>query len=162
MENIFEEVCDLKLDKSEKEIESICISLENNKDFQKLFFYIEKDYHRYYYHSSKEDRIKKILFNSLDVGSLSEYIFVDYGEELIENCNPDENIKLGSVLVSEEDFYESLSEEFLREDDYIDRLVNAPNFKEELAKIKKECLEYLFVVIIDEAKEALEQYVFED
>lgn len=165
MSRIYENLLDKYREKPESELEELCWSLEKTEEFRKLFFFINNSNHDCLYHSSKEKKIKDQITKTLNGIEIPDSWFYNYGEELVEYCDSDEVIELhdrvGAITISMANLYESLSDEFLKEDKFVDRLVNAPDFKKELAVIKKECLAYLFDMAITEAREELEAYEFQ-
>ena len=97
----------------------------------------------------------------MNVSLIPKYKFVEYREELCE-CHSGEYYEIGKITIKEEDIYASLHDEFLNEEEYINRLVKSgDNFFNELEKIKKECLEYLVKTAIIQIKQDLNTFKFE-
>jgi hypothetical protein len=163
-EVIFERLIDFQDNKTEKELENYCINIENSKEFQGLFFFKETDCHNYFYELKNEQNIKDFLKQYFTDEFLENDLFVEYGEYLLNCENEDDIIKipsyLGKIIINESALYESLQEEFLRNDDIIKRLVNANDFYEEMIQIKKDCLKYLFEMMIADVKDDIDNYEF--
>jgi hypothetical protein len=162
-ESIFYMLYDAYKNISEDKIESLCISIEEDEIFKKLFFFYDEDTHDYYYDSLKEKNIKNYLIEKLNEYSMNINCinFEDYRKYLLDNCDSYNEIllhfRLGKIYIKEGALYTSLYDEFLNEDVYINRLMEAENFYDELTKIKKECLTYLFETAIMESKWELEK-----
>lgn len=158
MESIFDNLCDLGVE--EKQAENICVGLEDNEEFRKLFFFTDREHHEYFYQHSEETQIKEYLGQYMEVNRLPNYCFRDLGNELLENCDSENDIEIGIVKINEEDFYIVLNEETLEIDEYINQLVTAKDFYEELKKVKKSNLEYLFSMEVERAREKLKDFEF--
>lgn len=165
MESIYNRIDDYaKTQEEENKIERLCVSIEKSSEFRNLFFFCDSDNNDYFYESKDEFIMKEFLEKAISPYSIENISFVDYRTELLDNCDSDNTIELSTlganIEIQEQRLYESLHDEFLNEETYIQRLVNAKDFYKELNVIKKECLRYLFDMALDEARGNIDSYEF--
>jgi len=167
MGSIFEVITGGLPDKEENEIDKILAAIEQQEEFNKMFFYSNKETYQYYYLESQEKEIKEYISKQVDISRAvnDEYCFRDFSAELNENRTLD-TIKfkthIGTITIQEDNIIDALIDEYLTEEDYIERLVNAEDFEQEMKDLKRECLLYLFEMQVDIIKnEQLEKYQFE-
>ena len=140
-----------------EKIEEIIYNMEQSQEFKNLFFFSEnKDI--YLYQESDEQKIKDYISSKIDISNINDTnVFDYYGNYLFDY----DYIKLGEITIEEENLYRTLRDKYLTDDKYIEILVNVgENFHNELDKIKRECLEYMVELTINEIKVDLEKYKF--
>jgi hypothetical protein len=168
MERIFNNLYrDLSNRESEEYLKKRCIAIEDNKEFKKLFFFYNRESHEYYYQSKDEDKVKEFLANNLDKDIIKDDdLFISYGEYLRKYENNEDgfefNTNQGRIIIYEDNFYIALEEEFLNNDEFIQRLIKSENFNKEMIKIKKDCLAYLVQLSYDEIKSEIQNLTFEE
>lgn len=163
-EVIYERLTDFKKDESEERLSDYCFNIEDSKEFQKLFFFKETDCHNYFYELKDEQKIKDFLKSYFDKEVLTDDLFKEYGEELRDIYSGDYiEIKsyIGKLVILEENFYASLQEEFLRNEEIIKRLVKAEDFYEEMETVKRDCLKYLIEMLQGDIEIEVKKYKFD-
>jgi hypothetical protein len=152
-------------EEEEMKIDEILANLEEEPEFNQMFFYSDKENSKYYYLSSDEQKIIDYISKYIDVSSITDnkYCFRELTEEIEENTesnNIEIETHIGKIIIREKAFIAMMIDDILSNEDNIDRLINAKDFYEELSKLKKECLECLFDMQIDIAREKLEKHEF--
>jgi hypothetical protein len=173
MDVIFESLEDYKsellgdnfTDEIEEEIENKCTWIEEQEDFKKLFFFIDSDNSEYYYTEDTEQKIIDYLSQYIEVNNLKypDLIFRDLCQDLLDNreCKDFEfETCWGKFVIDETNFIETLNEEFLGEEKIVDELIKATNFIEQFKEVKKDCLNYLVDMSIDEIRSSISSYKF--
>lgn len=168
MERIFNNLCcDLSNRESEEQLEKRCVAIEDNEEFKKLFFFYTRESNEYYYQSKNEDNVKEFLANNLDKDIIKDDdLFISYGEYLRKYENNEDGFEFetnqGRIIIYEDNFYIALEEEFLNNDEIVDKLVKAKDFTKQMKTIKKDCLAYLLQLSYDEIKSEIQNLTFEE
>lgn len=146
-------------------IDEIIPKLEDDIYLNERFvIYHDKDRNESYFLNHAKDELVDYIYDSIQEennfkiskGDIGECID-DYGHRGYNNCDV-RDIKIGSLNIYEGDFYATLSDEFLNNEEYVSRLINAEDFKGELKRLKKEVLDYLVDIEITEIKSSLDNY----
>lgn len=140
--------------------DDILVGMEKDESLLGEYFcYVDKKSHLVFFHSKKQNEVVNLIKNKLNISDLKiitlqireygEFLYQWYGDE-------DEELTFGDIgegiTITYAQIYASLMDEFLKEDEYVDRLINADDFKKEFTNIKKEVVQYLFQLTIDDAK----------
>lgn len=159
METLCESIMELE-GRTEEGAEKKCLEAEDNQEFKDLFFFHD-DNNNYFYQANDELKIKEFIQNNIDKDIINdEYIFVKYIDHLKgcdDGCNISFNDYMGTLQVSNFQFYDLLGE-FLEDEENIKNLVNTKDFNKEMKAITTDCLNTCIHGLIENLKDQVTSY----